>query len=244
MVSAIRDSSLDYRTYWLQGGQYYGRRGLEGLDAACELPIDKLRQIPEADRKVLLDEVNADAAFCKKVARCMATQSDWAHAVSTSAKEAIVNELDPSRFKGSSGMWPKLRERVRILVEEVSRMAANGKTLVGAKSLSGLGELGQWDIIASLVGSIGSAAASVYGASITSHAQQNIAQTQANAAMAAAQAQIAMSNAATAMQSANATINPISSAVQSITSATVAGIPVLALAIPAIGLIIYFATKK
>lgn len=243
MVSAIRDSSLDYRTYWLQGGQYYERRPLEGLGAACELPADKLRQIPEADRKVLLDEATADAAFCKKIAKCMATQPDWAHAISTSAKQAIVNELDPSRFKGSSGMWPKLRERVRILVEEVSRMAAKGKVPVAAKSLSGLGELGQWDIIASLVGSVAGAATSIYTTGVQSRAAVDAQRDQANAAIRAAQAQMDAINAANAMQAASGQ-SSASSALSTITSATVAGIPLLALAIPAIGLIIWFATKK
>lgn len=246
--SAIRDSSLDYRTYWLQGGQYYSRRGLGEAAPACDLPIDKLRQIPEGDRKVLIDEVNADAAFCRKVAKCMATNPNWGHVIAASAKEAVVNEMDPTRFKNRAGMWPKLRERARTLIEEVGRMAAQGKVPVAVKAngkpMAGLGDLGQWDIIASLVGSIGSAAANVYGSSITARTQEQIAKTQAEAAMKAANAQIAMQNAQAAILNAQGSQSPISAAVTSLTSTTVAGIPLLALAVPAVGLIIYFATKK
>jgi len=245
MVSAIRDSSLDYRTYWLQGGQYYERRGL-GAAEACVLPADKLAEIPEADRKVLLDEVNADPLFCKRVALCMATYPDWGHRIAASAKEAVVNEMDPTRFKNRAGMWPKLRETVRTLVENVTKMVAQGKFPVAAKrtaGLSGLSGLGQWDIIGSIVGAVaqvGVAAAGVYQAGVTQRSVVDQQRDQANAAIAAAQAQMNAINAAGAMQTANASINPISA----LTSATVAGIPVLALAIPAIGLIIYFATKK
>lgn len=242
-TAAIRDSSLDYRTYWLQGGQYYERMGL-GAAPACSLPLDKLRQIPEADRKVLIEEVNADPAFCEKVARCMATKSDWGHLIATSAKEAIANEMDPSKFRNRAGMWPKLRARARFLVDEVSKAMAQGKVPVGARPMAGLGELGQWDIIASLVGSIGSAATNIYTAGVTSRAQIDAQRDQANAAIAAAQAQMNAINAANAMQSAQASMSPVSSALSTVTSATVAGIPLLALAIPAIGLIIYFATKK
>lgn len=248
--SAIRDSSTDYRTYWLQGGQYYSRRGLGETVPACQLPLDKLRQIPEGDRMVLIQEVNADAAFCQKVARCMATNPNWGHVIAQSAKEAIVNEMDPSRFKNRAGSWPRLRARVRELFEEVTKMGAQGKVAVAAKqtgkSVAGLGDLGQWDIIASLVGSIGGAAASVYGSSLTARTQEQIAKTQAQAAMQAANAQIAMSNAQAAIIGAQGTIsqNPLSAAVTSLTSTTVAGIPLLALAVPAVGLIIYFATKK
>jgi hypothetical protein len=244
MMSTVRDSSLDYRTYWLQGGQYYSRRGLGSADAACALPADKLAQIPEADRKILIEEVNADPAFCAKVARAMATLPDWGHQIAASAKEAIANEMNPSKFRNRAGMWPRLRARAQALVEAVSAQLAKGKVPVGAARLSGLGDLGQWDIIASLVGSIGSAAANVYGSTVTARAQQDIARQQAQAAMQAAQANIAMANAATAMQSANAVINPVSSALQTITTSTVAGIPLLALAIPAVGLILYFVNKK
>ncbi len=246
MTAAVRDSSLDYRTYWLQGGQYYSRRAL-GDAASCTLPADKLQQIPEADRKVLLEEVNADPAFCARVARCMATNPNWGHVIAASAKEAIANEMDPSKFPSRAGMWPKLRARARFLVDEVSKAMAQGKTPVTVRrmsGLSGLGSLGQWDIIASLVGTIGSAAVNIYGAGVTSRAQIDAQRDQANTAIAMAQAQMNAVNAANAMQAASNPLAPVAAAVQSIASATVAGIPVLALAIPAIGLIIYFATKK
>lgn len=246
--TVMRDSSADYRTYWLQGGQYYSKDGNLGDPAACSLPADKLAQIPEADRKVVVLEAAANPAFCARLSKVMTTDPDWVHTISNSAKRAIANELDPKLFPGSRGMWPKLRELSRTVVGQISAaVAKSGNPVVAAKAvagLGGLGSLGQWDIIASLVGSIGTAAANVYGAGITSRAQVDAQRDQANAAIAIAQAQMNAQNAAAAMQAANTAANPVSSAVSAITSATVAGVPVLALAIPAIGIIIYLATKK
>jgi len=254
-IGVMRDSSRDYRTYWLRGGQYYSRMRNLGDASPCALPPDKVAQIPEADRKVVVLEASSDPAFCAKLAKVMTTDPDWVHTISNSAKRAIANELDPKVFPGSRGTWPKLRELSRTVVGQIAAaVAKSGNPVVAAKAvagLGGLGDLGQWDIIASLVGSIGTAAVNVYGAGVTSRAQVDAQRDQANAAIAIAQAQMNAQNAAAAMQAANAAANPlsaaansVSSAVSAITSATVAGVPVLALAIPAIGIIIYLATKK
>lgn len=242
MVAAMRDSSLDYRTYWLQDGQYYSRRGLGAVD--CSLPPDKLAQIPDGDRQVLIDECAADPAFCARVARCMTKNPNWGHVIATSAKEAIANEMNPSAFPERAGTWPRLRARARQLVDAVSVEFAKGYVPIPMKKLSGLGGLGQWDIIASLVGTIGTAAANVYMGGVQNRAQVDLQRDQANAAIAAAQAQMNAINAAGGMNATIASANPISSVIQTVTSATVAGIPVLALAIPALGLIVWLATKK
>lgn len=243
----MRDSSADYRTYWLQDGQYYSKMKNLGDSAPCVLPADKVAQIPEADRKAILIETSADPVFCAKIARVMTSDPDWVHTIVNSAKRAIANEMNRNLFPESRGTWPKLREMARNLVDDVSAAVRVGRAPLAVKSVSGLGglgNLGQWDIIAGLVGSIGGAAANVYGASVTARAQESIARTQANAAIQAAQANMAIVNAQTAMQNAQASMNPVSSAFSAITSANIAGIPIIALAIPAIGLIIYLATKK
>lgn len=229
MNAVMRDSSLDYRTYWLRNGEYYERRALGDSAPACAIPLDKLSQIPAEDRQIVIDEANADPAFCAKLVRAMTTQADWAHLVANAAKETIVNELDPSRFGHRAGQWRMLRERLRAilkdvpgLVDKVAKYRASGKQP----------GLGQWDIIGTLVGSIGSAAANIYSAKLTSDTQQAMAKIQADAALKAAKAQMATIQAQQAM-------NPISA----ITSASIAGIPLLVI-LPVAAAAIYFATKK
>lgn len=242
MTTAVRDSSADYRTYWLQGGQYYSRMRNLGDSASCALPADKLSQIPGADRKVVLIETGADPVFCRTVSRIMSTDHDWVHTISRSAKQAVANELDPRMFSGSRGSWPKLRELVRALTDEVASAASRGLVPTSIRSVSGLGglgSLGQWDIIGTLVGSIGGAAAAIYGARLQSDTQKDLARIQADAAMRAAQSQMATYQA----QQALAAQNPVGSMITNLTTASVAGIPLL-LIIPAIGAAIYFATKK
>jgi hypothetical protein len=250
MEAQLRDSSLDYRTYWLQDGQYYSRRGL-GASEACVLPEDKLNSIPEDDRQVILEETNADPAFCAAVAKCMATQPDWAHRISASAKQAIANEIDPTKYPERKGTWPRLRARTQDLLKsakdqassDVSKLTFDQKVAVvkkiaaGAvlpKSAPGLGSLGQWDIIGSLIGTAANIGAAVYSANVTASAQRDIAQMQTDQAIQSAQAQMAVANAQAAIAAANAQMssNPLSSAaaaitsgVSAVTTGTVAGIP-------------------
>lgn len=235
MLAAMRDSSLKYRTYWLRNGQYYGRDNLgETVAPACAIPLDKLSQIPTEDRQIVIDEANADPAFCEKLVRLMATNADWAHLVANSAKEAIVNELDPSRFGHRAGMWRKLRERLRAILKDVPGLVKKIEEYRAAGRSQGLG---QWDIIGNLVGAIGGAAASIYGAKLTADTQKDIIKIQTDAAIKAANAQLATAQAQQAMQ------NPVSRAFSTLTAGSVAGIPLL-LVIPAVGAAIYFATKK
>lgn len=248
---AMRDSSLNQRTYWLRDGLYYSRASNLGDPAACELPADKLAQIPADDRQVLVEETSADPAFCRAVARVMATDPDWVHTIANSAKAAVNSELLPSKYPGNRTSWPKLRARVRALATETARAArtladqltpaerfalvkriASGEFRV-QKGIHGLGNLGQWDIIGSLVGAVAGAGASIYGGYVTADAQRDIAKLQANTAMQTAQAQMAIANANAAIANAQVQVSsPISSAISSMTSATVAGIPVV---IPVLG---------
>ena len=250
MEAPLRDSSLDYRTYWLQGGQYYSRRGL-GASEACVLPEDKLSSIPEDDRQVILEETAANPAFCAAVAKCMATQPDWAHRISASAKQALANEIDPTKYPERKGTWPALRARARDLLNSakdqaataVSKMTFDQKVAVVKKiaagtiipkAAPGLSGLGQWDIIGSLIGTAANIGAAVYSANVTASAQRDIAQMQTDQAIQSAQAQMAVANAQAAIAQANAQMSssPISSVAASITSGvsalttgTVAGLP-------------------
>lgn len=262
MVAAMRDSSRDYQTYWIRDGLWYGKMRNLGSTDSCSLPEDKVAQIPEPDRTIILDEVKGNPSFCAKIVQCMETRKDWVHRISAAAKEAVVNEMDPSKFPERKGDWPKLRERVRDLAQYVKDEAARAAAKLtlpqkiavvkqiaagGLKTrgLSGLGDLGQWDILASLAGSLVSAGASVYGAKVTADAQQDIAKLNASAAMQNAQAQMAIANANAAIAGAQAQIaNPISSTLSTLTTTTVAGIPVIIPIIGIVGLGIYLATKK
>ena len=259
----MRDSSTDYRTYWLQGGQYYSK--MNGLGALpCVLPKDKLAQIPADDRQIVVEETSADPVFCRFVAKLMETQPDWAHRLSASAKAAADSVLNPSKRYGGQHAWPKLQARVRELSNEVAQQAqrlaaqltpaerfalvkriAAGEFRV-PKDLRGLGDLGQWDIIGSLVGSLATAGASLYGAKVTANAQEDIAKLQASAAMQGAQAQIAIAQAQASIAQAQAQVSSsISSAVSSLTSTTVAGVPIIVpiLGAVAIGLWLAFGRK-
>lgn len=264
---AMRDSSLDYRTGWIRNGLWYAKQRNKFLGAAggaCAMAPELLQTIPEADRRILLEETEGDPSFCGKV-MAAAKSPDFAHKISESAKRAIANELNPKLFPESKGSWPKLRARVRDLMETVpaaidkavakltlkEKLAIVRKIAAGqvpAQGVAGLGELGQWDIIGSLVGAVSGAAASVYNAKVTAEAQEDIAKLQATAAMQGAQAQMAIASANAAIAQAQAqqaaTASPVSSAVASLTTSTVGGVPVLLIAIPVLGAIAYFAFKK
>src|SRR5574339_485876 len=186
MLAAMRYTSLDYRTYWLRNGQCYVRDNLGESAPACAIPIDKLAQIPAEDRQIVIDEANADPAFCEKLVRLMSTNADWAHLVAKSAKEAIVNELDPSRFGHRGGQWRKLRERLRAILKDVPGLVQKLEKYRAENRAPGLG---QWDIIGSLVSAVGGAAASIYSTKLQSDAQRDIQQMQLSAQRAQLQAQ-------------------------------------------------------
>lgn len=259
MTTAMRDSSKDYRTYWLQGGQYYSKMSNLGDPTVCELPPAKLSEIPSDDRLILTEEASADPVFCRDVMKLMATDPEWAHKVSASAKEAVINELHPSM--GRKAGWPRLRARVRELKSAVAEQAtslaskatpaerfalvkriASGE-FKEPKAVAGLGNLGQWDIIGSIVGSLAQVGGSIYGAKITSDAQQDIAKLQASAAMQSAQAQMAIANANAAIAGAQV---QMASPISSLTSSTIAGIPVIIpiLGVAAVGLWLAFGRKR
>lgn len=243
MLSTMRDTSESYRTYWIRDGLYYGKARNLG-EAACALPEDKLAMLPKEDRELLLDEVAGNPSFCAKVAKVMATRPDWERIVSSSAKEAVVNELDPSKFKERKGMWPKLRARARDMAEytakvirsHVASMTLQQKVdaLRAASAikrgrlgfLSGLGDLGLFDFLASVIG----AAGNVYTADLIADTNKDIAKIQANAAIntVSAQQSIAQAQAAiAAAQAQQAAIqSPIGSAIATFTQSQVAGIPV------------------
>ena len=255
--TSMRDTSKDYRTYWIRHGEWYGKASNLGA-VDCKVPEEVLRAIPEPDRQVVVEEAAANPKFCQDLVR-ISQSPGWEHKVSQSAKCALLNELDPSKCKDYVGKWGRLRSRLRKLLDEipaqvdrsVAKMTLDEKMAVVRKiasgqrpdvpSMSGLGELGQWDIISGLIGSVAGATANVYTAKVTTDAQRDIAKIQASTAMRDAQTAMAIQNAQTSIKTAQAGMfGPISS----MTSGTIGGIPVWLIAVPVLGVLAWFAFKK
>lgn len=170
------------------------------------------------DRTLIATEAAADPAFAKKIT-AMLSQPDGEKQVVMYARKAIINQLDPSSYPETKGQWPKLRSAVAKLSEEIpkaivdhvdslpldERVAAlESIAAKGAAFTAGLGELGQLDIISSLIGTVVSAGVSVYNAQLVASTQQKIAANQLQANELAIQANEDMANAQTAIAKAQA----------------------------------------
>jgi hypothetical protein len=192
------------------------------------------------DRHLIQVEAAADPAFAKKIS-AMLSRPDGEKQVVMYARKAIVNELNPSAYPETRGQWPKLREAVSRLSTEIPKAIVDHvdslpledrvKALESISSrveslTASLGELGQLDIIASLIGTVVNAGVSVYNAQVISSTQKKIAnqQLQANELeiqqsqdIANAQAAVAKAKAAQAVQ---ATLPaPAATAVQNVIEA-------------------------
>lgn len=255
----MRDTSRDYQTYWIRNGEWYGKMRTLG-EATCRIPDEILRSIPEPDRQVVVEEAAADSKFCEELVR-ISKHPGWEHKISQSAKCALLNELDPSKCRDYAGKWGRLRSRLRKLLDEVpaqidravgrmtlpEKMAVVRKIAAGERpvpSVSGLGELGQWDIISGLVGSVATASANIYTAKVTTDAQRDIAKIQASTAMRDAQTAMAMQQAQAEVNTAKTVQAGMLGPISSLTSASVGGVPVWLIAIPVLGAIAWFAFKK
>ncbi len=203
------------------------------------------------DRLLIRREASADPRFARKVAQ-MLREPDGEEKVAIFAKQAILNELDPRQFPETRGYWTLLRTTARKIVDELPAAIARGVAKMtpaerehaaqmvkaGGTPLlvPNIGELGQFEIIGSLVGAVAGAASSIYGNYLMTSTQKQIAsmqldaqQKQLDAQIAMANAQIAMSN-AKAAQAAEASILPAAivqpvQAVASALSTEVAGLP-------------------
>ena len=210
------------------------------------------------DRTLIKREAHADSRFAKKVG-AMLREPDGERKVAEFAKAAVLNEFDPQLFPETVGYWNLLRKSIRKVTDElpraisatVSRMTpeqfASAKAAAKAGKVPGfdprmlgeMGDLGQFEIIGSIVGSLVQAGANVYGSYLQNRTQQQLAQmqfdaqqAQLNAQMNMARAQQAIQNAQTQQaQEAQSSILPaaIQAPVQAIASALTAdvgGIPI------------------
>jgi hypothetical protein len=171
------------------------------------------------DRRLIATEAASDPSFAKKISSMLA-KPDGEKQVVMYARRAIINELNPSLYQETVGQWPKLRSAVSKLMIELPKAITSNidqlpmdkraqaiealSSMGSSPSSIGIGDLGQFDIIASLIGTLASATASVYSASIVSSTQKQIAADQLAANEQEIQAQEAAANAQTAVAKAQA----------------------------------------
>lgn len=154
------------------------------------------------DRALIEEEAATDPVFAKRLKVTLAFP-DGEKRIAISARKAIVNELNPDLYPETCGLWKRLRFVVRDLMQFVGD-SVHGIELEAAirkeavSRLSGLGDLGQFEIIGQLIGAV----ANVYSARIQSSAAKEIASEQLAAQMAQIQAQESMARAQTAMANA------------------------------------------
>lgn len=225
------------------------------------------------DRDIALieEESKANPAFGRRIAATL-RRPGGEREVSISARKAIANQLDPRMYPESRGEWPVLRRKATALAQAlpdlvqaiVDRMPLSEKMAVvraiadGGQPrmvIAGLDDLGQFEIIGSLISSVAGAASSIYGAKVTADAQKDIAKIQATSALQSAQASVAIQNAQAAIAAAQAkqaeqlaTAATASSPTGFLTKDIGGGVPMWA--VPAgltalgVGFAVFFAVRK
>lgn len=174
----------------------------------------------DQDIALIAEESKANPAFGRRISSLL-RQPGGERTVAISARKAIANQLDPKMYPETRGQWMVLRRKTMqvaaampaIVDQMVAKMPLSAKLEAvraisrGEKPtmvLAGIGELGQFEILGSIIGSIAGAGASIYGSKVTSSAQKDIAKIQADAAIQSAQAQVAIANAQAAISQAQA----------------------------------------
>jgi gas vesicle protein len=196
------------------------------------------------DRELIRSEAEADPVFAKRLWVTL-SMPDGEKRVALSARKAVANEFDPKLYPETRETWKKLRATVRDLVE----FAANSVRGIdfgpeirkaAVSRLHGLGELGQWDIIGSIVGAVAGAASNIYTANLQASTTRQIQSEQLAAQMAQIQAQESMARAQAAManaqiaqtgapgQVASATSGIASNVMDTLSQPIVGGIPLWA----------------
>jgi hypothetical protein len=222
---------------------------------------------PDIDQQLVLEEMRADPSFGKRIASMLRVPGGE-RLITLSAQKAIANEFDPKMYPATRGEWQNLRKRAvemaralpEIVEKEIDRLpfetkmrwvhtiAAGGRPEIQV-GVRGMGDLGQFEIIGSIVSAIAGAGGSIYSAKVTASAQKDIAQIQAQTAMKDIQAQTAIANAQQAIakaQAVQATAAAKSTVAGALTADIGGGIPlwVLPMALGVVGLVLYFVFRK
>lgn len=223
------------------------------------------------DADLIAEEARSDPAFGQKLVS-MLRQPGGERLLSISARKAMANAFNPKLYPETKGQWDVLRRRAHALAESmpgivdkiVSKMPFSEKMdAVRAIAqgeqprmvIAGMGELGQFEIIGSLISTVAGVGGSIYNAKVTASAQQDIAKIQANAAIQGAQAQMAVANAQAAIEQAKAAQLTQAAQIAQSTSPTGfltkdigGGVPLWAvpagIATLGIGAAIFFSTRK
>jgi hypothetical protein len=163
--------------------------------------MEALRPLHEKDQKIVLREIEENAAFGPKL-QAVLLGPDGAHKVAEWARRAFANEVDPKMFPETKGTWGAFRQTVRGLLQslpiavtqsidemplslqmKVVEGIAQGRRLhlqlddYPVESMEGLG---QFEIIGSVVSAVSGATSSIYSAKVVADAQKKIAQIKAD----------------------------------------------------------------
>lgn len=225
----------------------------------------------QVDADLISEEARSDPAFGQKIVS-MLRQPGGERLLSISARKAMANQFNPKLYPESRGQWGVLRRRAVALAEAMPGMVDKivAKMPLSEKMdavraiaqgeqprmvVAGMGELGQFEIIGSLISTVAGVGGSIYNAKVTASAQQDIAKIQANAAIQGAQAQMAVANAQAAIEQAKAAQLTQAAQIAQSTSPTGfltkdigGGVPLWAvpagIATLGIGAAVFFATRK
>ena len=223
------------------------------------MTVPVIAQFGQADRRQIAEEIKANPPFGAWI-KAMLRDPDGERLVALSAQKAVANEFNPRLYPETKGQWVTLRRRAVELARSlpdvidrelervpfaekmrIVRAIAAGRRPSVEVSVAGLGDLGQFEIIGTIVSSIAGAASTVYTNRVTTSAQKDIAKIQATTAMKDLQAQISIADAQKAIANAQAAQGG-----GVLTKDIGGGIPlwVLPVALGAIGVILYFVFKR
>ena len=222
------------------------------------MTVPVIAQFGQADRRQIAEEIKANPPFGAWI-KAMLRDPDGERLVALSAQKAVANEFNPRLYPETKGQWVTLRRRAVELARSlpdvidrelervpfaekmrIVRAIAAGRRPSVEVSVAGLGDLGQFEIIGTIVSSIAGAASTVYTNRVTTSAQKDIAKIQATTAMKDLDTQIKLAEAQKAVAAAQAAQGGV------LTKDIGGGIPlwVLPVALGAIGVILYFVFKR
>ncbi|MGH8895484.1 MAG: hypothetical protein ACRDZ4_00330 [Egibacteraceae bacterium] len=168
-----------------------------------------VRELPFLTRAQVVEEERHEPRFWNYFSM-LALSENPGRAVDDDMKKAVVNELAPGSYPESRGRWPMLRAKVNTVRRRIATHLYGGgplADLVGmGQSIPGLytsieqgppaqpvpgaitsldqsasgGDI--WSSIASVIGTVGTAAANIYATQIKADAAKSVARLQAEAA--------------------------------------------------------------
>ncbi|MGH8654706.1 MAG: hypothetical protein ACREYE_22210 [Gammaproteobacteria bacterium] len=160
--------------------------------------LDKLQSLDPKDRAIILKEIEENPAFGERI-KAILLRPDGLHELSTSARHAFANEIDPLLFPETKGTWLSLRRTVQNLLraipiairENVEATPLKEKLRIVEQIASGrklqlqlaeypVESLAQ-DFLGSIITAVSGAASSIYSSSVTASAQRAIAKMQSDA---------------------------------------------------------------